>query len=33
VQRTETRIDAFDAPDVLGEDLVEVCERLLALPE
>ncbi|HEV8628864.1 MAG TPA: haloacid dehalogenase type II [Thermoanaerobaculia bacterium] len=33
VRRAESRIDAFDAPDVVGEDLVEVCERLLALPQ
>ena len=24
VRRAENRIDAFDAPDVVGEDLVEV---------
>jgi 2-haloacid dehalogenase len=32
VARHEARVDVFDAPDVHGDDLVEVCERLLALP-
>ena len=31
VTRNEGRVDAFDAPDVIGDDLVEVCESLLAL--
>jgi len=33
VDRGESRIDAFDPPDVSGKDLEEVCARLLALPE
>ncbi|HXT50639.1 MAG TPA: haloacid dehalogenase type II [Thermoanaerobaculia bacterium] len=33
VDRGESRIDAFDPPDVSGKNLEEVCERLLALPE
>jgi 2-haloacid dehalogenase len=31
VARTEVKVDAFDPPDVMGDDLVEVCESLLAL--
>ena len=32
VSRGESRVDAFDPPDITGDDLVEVCERLLQLP-
>jgi 2-haloacid dehalogenase len=32
VDRGESRIEAFDPPDVSGKDLDEVCTRLLALP-
>jgi len=31
VERDEAKVDAFDAADVNGDDLVEVCEGLLAL--
>ena len=33
VARGESLIDAFDPPDVQGDDLEQVCERLLSLPE
>ena len=33
VDRGESRIDAFDPPDVSGKDLDEVCARLLSLPD